>query len=115
MLAVIVISAVALALYVSPLLSLVVALITKATAPSGLKAAVLVVLSAVTAIVAPVVQNGGDLALDSKTLGAFAAVLIAAISAHFGVWKPLGLTGSAGVVSAMKIPLVPELDLPRAA
>lgn len=99
MLAVIVIAAVALAIYVAPILAIVVAIVTKADANAGVKAVVLTVLAGITAVVAPAVQNGSDLALDSKTLGAFVVVMIAAVAAHFGVLKPLGITGQDGAVA----------------
>lgn len=99
MLAVLVLSAPALTLYVAPLIPVVVALVTKAKAPQWVKAGVLVVLAAVSALVTPVIQNGGSLTVDRAFVGAFAVSLVGAIAAHFGIGKPLGITGSEGVIA----------------
>ena len=101
--AVIVISSVALALYVAPLLPIVVALVTKSSASPGLKGTLLVVLAAVTALVAPAVQNGADINVDGKFLGSFVVTVLVALGAHFGLLKPTGITGEGGVV-AEKVP-----------
>lgn len=102
-LAVIVLSAVALEVYIAPLLPIVVALVTKASAPEALKAGVLAFLALVTALVAPAVQNGASITLDGAFLGRFVVALVIAIAAHYGLGKPLGITGSQGVV-AQKVP-----------
>lgn len=100
-LAVIVLSAVALSLYIAPLLPVVVGLITKSTAPSGAKGVLLVILAGIDALVAPAVHNGTSISLDTKFLGGFVVVLVVAIAAHFGILKPAGVTGTEGKVSTI--------------
>lgn len=102
-LAVIVLSVVVLELYVAPLLPLVVALVTKANAPPALKTGVLVFLALVVALVAPAVQSGSSITIDGPFVGRFAVALVVAIASHFGILKPLGVTGSEGAV-AQKVP-----------
>lgn len=99
---VITLTAAALAIYVSPFVPMLVAIVTKSTAASWLKAGLLIVLSAVAAAVAPVVQNGGSINLDAKWLGSFATVVALAEVSHF-LGKAAGITGSDGVL-ARKVP-----------
>lgn len=79
-----------------------VALVTKAAAPSWLKFTLLAVLSAVTALVIPPLQNGGSVVINDAFWGTFLAAVITAEVAHFG-GKALGVTGSEGLV-AQKVP-----------
>lgn len=98
LLAAIVVSASALTIYVAPLIPVIVAAVTKANAPSWLKAGLLVVLSAVSAAVTPVIQNGGSIHIDRAFLGAFVVSVVAAEVAHF-LGKAAGVTGSTGLVA----------------
>lgn len=91
MLAVVVLSAAALSLYVAPLLPVVVALVTKATAPGWLKGSILTILSGVTALVGPAVQNGADIKIDGAWLGQFVVVNVVALAVYFGLLKPAGV------------------------
>ena len=97
--AVIIISSVALALYVAPLLPIVVALVTKSGASPALKGTLLVALAAVTALVAPAVQNGTGIEIDGRFLGSFVVTVLVALGAHFGLLKPAGITGEDGKVA----------------
>lgn len=101
MLAAITLTSVALAIYVAPLLPIVVALVTKSTAAGWLKGSVLTVLAAVTALVAPAVQNGTDINVDGKFLGGFIVTVLVALGTHFGLTKPAGITGSDGSVAQL--------------
>lgn len=98
---VIVISAVALSLYVAPFLPIVVALVTKANAPPALKAVLLLFLSAVTAVVTPLIQNGGSLTIDKPFAIGFATTFVVAVASYYGLTKPLGLAGSESKVAAV--------------
>lgn len=100
MFAAIVLSAPALALYAAPLIPVAVAFVTKANAHPGLKAGVLAVLAAVTALVAPAIQNGTDIEVDGRTLGTFVVTAVVAVAAHYGLTRPLGITGTDGAVAA---------------
>lgn len=104
LLSVIVLTAAALALYVAPLLPVIVQLLTKASPTNtGVKAVVLVVLAVISSLVMPVVQNGGSITVDAKFAGTLVVTLLVAIGTHFGVTKPLGITGSKGLI-ARKVP-----------
>lgn len=100
MVAVITLSAPAVALYAAPLLPLVVALVTKSRAHPALKAGLLAALAFVTALVAPAIQNGTDIDLDAKTLGTFVVTVVVAVAAHYGLLKPAGVTGADGKVAS---------------
>lgn len=99
MVAVIVLAVSALVLYVAPLLPIVVALVTKATAPAALKAGILVVLSVVSALVTQAIADGTDVKVDRGFLARLVVTLAVAVAAHFGVLKPAGITGSEGKVA----------------
>lgn len=101
--AVILITSFALVTYVSPLLPIVVALVTKANAPPAVKATVLIVLALITALVADAIRTGSSIAINGLFLGRFAIALAVSIASHFGLLKPLGVTGSKGAV-ARKVP-----------
>ncbi len=91
MVAVIVLIAVALAVYVAPLLPVLVALVTKASTPAWFKGVTLTLLSGITAAVAPAIQNGTGITIDGKWLGQFAVVNVVALAVYFGLLKPAGV------------------------
>lgn len=98
-LAVIVIAAPALVLYVAPFLPAVVALVTKSTAPAPLKAGLLATLAVVTALVGAAIENGSGIELDKAFAARLAVTFALAVVTHYGLLKPIGLTGSEGKVS----------------
>lgn len=94
-----------LTLAVAVVLPMLVALVTKQTAHSGVKAVALLFLSAATGVLSA--------ALDASTSGqafdwghAVTGALIAfawAVLAHLGILKPISVTGSQGVIQ-VKVP-----------
>jgi hypothetical protein len=82
---------------ISTFLPWLTALVTAREAHPGLKAVVLLLISAVTGIVA---EWQGNPTFDWK-LGAFGAVeaFVVAVLAHFGLWVPTGVTGAGGGIA----------------
>jgi cytochrome bd-type quinol oxidase subunit 2 len=74
-----------------------VAIITKRFADSWWKALILIVLSALAAVLQQVSQNGGDFDLWS-TVVIFLQMVATAIVSHFGVLQPMHITSSGGVI-----------------
>ena len=58
------------------------------------KAIVLLFLNAVSALVMPIVQNGGSLEVDRQFLVTFVLSFILSVASYYGLTKPLGLAGS---------------------
>jgi hypothetical protein len=89
-----------LSLAINVLLPIVVALVTSRVADGAVKALVLLVLSALaTYLVAILASVEAGTAVDwSQTTFTALVGLVVAVSSHFGVWKPTGLTGSDGVI-----------------
>lgn len=86
-----------LAFVIAVALPAVTALITKQAASGQVKSLVLLALTIVTATAVQIANSGGtfDLAETAKTtLVAF----VVAVCSHFGLLKPLGATGSEGVI-----------------
>lgn len=92
MVAVIVLSAAALSMYLAPLLPVLVGLVTKAATPGWFKGIALTLLSGVTAAIAPAIQTGTSIKLDGAWLGQFAVVNVVALAVYFGLLKPAGVT-----------------------
>lgn len=85
---------------INVLLPIVVALVTSRVADGAVKALVLLVLSAATGLLTSwYAAADAGVAFDLNA-AAFTTMtgLVVAIAAHFGVWKPTGVTGSGGVV-----------------
>lgn len=85
---------------INVLLPILVAVLTSRVADGAVKAFVLLLLSAVSGYLVSwlsALDNG--LAFDFSQ-ASFTAVLgfVVAVAAHFGVWKPGGVTGSGGAV-----------------
>ena len=76
------------------------AIVTARDAPAGRKAVLLAVLSAVTGFAVAWQQDPHD--WKTGAVGAFWA-FIAAVGAHFGLLKPIDVTGSGGLI-ARKVP-----------
>lgn len=90
---------------VSVVLPIIVALVTKQTANPGLKAVVLLALSAVTGFGSSWLDalNGGtSFSMGTATVSALLSFAIGVLS-HFGILRGLGVTGSQGAV-ATKFP-----------
>lgn len=85
---------------INVLLPILVAVLTSRVADGAVKALVLLVLSAVSGfLVAWLDAVNLGVAFDMSQAGFTVVVgLVMAIAAHFGVWKPTGVTGSAGVI-----------------
>jgi predicted Na+-dependent transporter len=89
-----------LSLAINVLLPIVVALVTSRVAGGAVKALVLLVLSALASyLVAILASVEAGTAVDwSQTTFTALVGLVVAVSSHFGVWKPTGLTGADGVI-----------------
>jgi hypothetical protein len=83
---------------IATVLPALVALVTKKLASSGLKAIVLAVLSAVSGILTSVAANGGDFDWK-KALTSFIVSFVTASATHYGLLKPVGISGTNGVVA----------------
>jgi hypothetical protein len=70
-------------------LPLVTGIVTQQVATGRLKALVLAVLSAVTAVVTAVIEDEGVLTAETGTL--FVVGLVIAAGIYFGFWKPTGV------------------------
>jgi hypothetical protein len=81
-------------------LPIVVALVTSRFADSAFKALVLLGLSAVSGVLVGVLAavNAGQAIDWSHVLFTALVGYLIAVVAHFGLWKPVAVTGSAGVV-----------------
>jgi predicted Na+-dependent transporter len=89
-----------LSLAINVVLPIVVALVTSRVAGGAVKALVLLVLSAISSyLVAILASVEAGTAVDwSQTTFTALVGLVVAVSTHFGVWKPTGVTGSDGLV-----------------
>ena len=85
---------------INVLLPIVVALVTSRVADGAVKALVLLVLSAASSLLTSwYAAADAGVAFDLiQALNTTVTGLVIAIAAHFGVWKPTGVTGSGGVV-----------------
>lgn len=75
-------------------LPIAVALVTKSSASKQVKTATLIVLAAAITVGQSIIAAGQFEVKD--TLVTFVGLVLAAVAAHLGVEKPLGLTGSEG-------------------
>lgn len=86
---------------VGTVLPIAVALVTSRVASPGLKAVTLLVLAAITSFLSEwLTALNTALAFDASQAG-FGVLLtfVAAVAAHFGLWKPAAVTGSDGAVA----------------
>lgn len=90
-----------LSLLVSVVLPAVVALVTKRYADSGLKAIVLAALAAVTGLCTEWIAalNTGTAFDWNSVLNFWVTSFLVAVAAHYGLLKPVGLSGTNGLVS----------------
>lgn len=89
-----------LSLAINVVLPIVVALVTSRVAGGAVKALVLLVLSALASYLVAIlasVDAGSPVDWSQTTFTALVG-LVVAVSTHFGVWKPTGVTGSDGLV-----------------
>lgn len=89
-----------LTLAINTVLPIVVAFVTSRFADSAVKALVLLLLSTVSGVLVGVlaaVEAGQAVDWSHVLFTALVGYLVAAV-AHFGLWKPTGVTGSNGVV-----------------
>ena len=78
---------------------MVVALVTKQQAAQGVKALLLLFLSAVTGTLTQIQADGGTFAWKTALVGTTIAFLTS-VGVHFGLLKPLVITGSDGVIQS---------------
>lgn len=84
-------------LLVGSVLPVVVALATKRLAASSVKAWTLAALAALTAVAVQLASPDGFVLLD--VLGGFVRTLVAGVALHYGLLKPVGITGSDGALA----------------
>lgn len=80
------------------LLPALVALVTKQNAASWVKSLALAALSAVSGVLTSVAANGGQLEWKAA-LTSFIITFVTAVSTHYGLLKPSGVTGSEGAIA----------------
>lgn len=83
-----------LTLVVGTLIPLLVGLVTKEVANSGLKGVLNALLSAVAGALTVLVDNGGVLGPWQELANAGFATFITSIATYYGVWKPTGVATS---------------------
>jgi uncharacterized membrane protein len=81
----------------SVVLPILTGLVTKRLASSGLKALVLVILSVISGLIQQLVLADGRFETEDFLTSAFVQFLMA-VGIHYGLTKPLGVTGTNGVV-----------------
>jgi|SRR6185312_2396113 hypothetical protein len=91
-----------LTLIVGTILPALVSLVTHQLASSKYKTVVLLVLSVLAGVGTQMLSNGGHLVLDQAALTSAGSFGIAWV-AHEGLLKPLGLTGTTGLLNS-KVP-----------
>lgn len=98
LIAVVHVSAVMLAAYIAPAVSILTSLVTKVSAAAPVKAIVNLLLAGITAQVVAGIQAGG-LTLDRTFWVAFGTTFALSVASYFGLWKPTGI--DAKVASAL--------------
>lgn len=78
------------------LVPIVVGLITKANLHGGVKAVINLVLVAVVGLIGTAQVTDG--VLTQETLFTAGIALVTSMAMHFGVWKPMAITGADGLV-----------------
>ncbi len=86
-----------LTMLIAVILPALVSLVTKQLASSGLKAVILLLLSAVTGALTSIQNQGGTFVLKDVFLATLFTFLVA-VGVHFGLLKPAGITGSEGAI-----------------
>lgn len=79
-----------LTIVVGSLLPILVGIVTKKVESSGLKASLLLFLSALSGLAATAINGGGI--ISSQTLVAAVVAYVVAVASHFGFYSPSGIT-----------------------
>jgi len=85
---------------VATVLPMLVALVTSRIAAPSVKALTLIVLSAIGGWLTELQASGGTFVLRNAIVTTV-TTLVVAIASHFGIWKPLRITGSGGVIQGV--------------
>ena len=86
-------------LAINAVLPMIVALVTARVAHPGLKAIALLLLSTVSGVLVSVLDSGG--AFDLRQVGlAILSGFVVAVATHFGLLKPMSITGSGGAIQS---------------
>lgn len=80
---------------------LVVGLLTKASASNRLKVFANLALSAVGTLLALVTEVNGVAVVSRQALVLWAVGVLGAVASHYGIWRPLGVTGSAPTTNVL--------------
>lgn len=80
---------------------LVVGLVLKATASSRLKVLAQLVINAAGALIGSAVILDGVATFSKPTLTLWAITTVGTIATHYGVWKPIGVTGAEPTVPVL--------------
>lgn len=89
-----------LTLLATVLLPMLVALVTQRVAHPGLKAGILALLTLVTTLVNELLANDGQGTFDvGSWLATSLAVFLGAVGMHYGLLKPVEVTGSTGAIA----------------
>ena len=88
-------------LLIAVLLPVLVAVVKAKGASSAWGAWILAALSAVTAVLTVLLANADQGFPVKDAVILFVEVFVVAVASHFGFWKPVGATGSAGKVAAL--------------
>ncbi len=88
-----------LTMIISVFLPMIVALVTKQVASGGLKAVILLFLSAVTGTLTQIAAANGVFDLKDAIVATVMSFVIA-VGIHFGLLSPTGLTGSEGKIQS---------------
>lgn len=103
-------------LALSVVLPSLVALVTRRLSAPQVKTTVLLALSAIAGTLTQLTTNGGE--FEFKTaLASFGTTFLASVSAHYGLLKPAGVTGDAGLINqvvpgGLGNPVMPEPKTP---
>jgi hypothetical protein len=86
-----------LTLLLSLVLPMLVALVTKQVASPKLKSVLLLALSAITGTLTSIAAAGGEFEWKAAVIGTVLSFIVA-VGTHFGFLKPVGITGSEGLI-----------------
>lgn len=76
------------------LIPIVNGIVTKASTPSGVKAILTIILSAVAALINNAATEGGGAVISEQTLKSWGLQLIVSITMYAGLYKPLGVSST---------------------
>jgi len=87
-------------LLVAVVLPILVALVTRRFAASWFKAVTLLALSVLSGWLGDLAAHDGTFVLG-RAVAEIVVAFVVAVAAHYGLWKPVGLTGSGGLVATV--------------